>query len=70
MDTEKLKKLRERLPSGYLAKLNSSTGFSEGYISQVLNGDRDNCQILDAAILLAHETQRAKQRREKQIANL
>ncbi|MFZ4545863.1 MAG: hypothetical protein ACOYN4_00430 [Bacteroidales bacterium] len=70
MTTLELEKLKTALPVGYLDLLSVSTEFSRSYICQVLNGERNNVQIIDAAIELAKEEKAIREARSAEIANL
>jgi hypothetical protein len=65
-----LEKLKSSLPNDHLTILNKRTGFSKTYIYQVLNGERSNIAIIDAAIDLAEETKRHNIKRINKIQNL
>lgn len=70
MAPEELEKLKNSLPGNHLAELSKRTGFSQMYVWQVLNGSRNNNEIVDAAIALAKEEKRRCSKRQKEIANL
>lgn len=58
-----LKKIRVRLPARYADTLSESTGLSRRTIYAVMNGERNNQTVVEAAQLLADEYQ--KKREEK-----
>ena len=70
MSTEQLQKLRESLPKKHLDILSKRTGFSTVYIWQVLNGERNNNVIIDAAIELAKEEKANLELRAQAIESL
>ena len=70
MTTEELEKLRSKLPKNNLEALSKITGFSTVYIWQVLNGERKNDVIIDAAIQLAKEELEKINARKMAIENL
>lgn len=70
MTTQDLEILRNRLPKKTLVALHEKTGKSKTYIWQVLNGKRNNDEIIDAAILLANEQKAKDEARKNEITNL
>jgi len=70
MTTAELEKLKLALPSGYIDVLNERTGFSRSYVCQVINGERNNFEIIDAAIQLAKEEKVIREERILQINSL
>ena len=70
MTTEELIKLKNSLPKNYLDKLHESTGFSRPYICQVINGERKNFEIIDAAIILAKEEKIVRENRKSEVESL
>ncbi len=70
MDKEELEILKNNLPNGHLETLNRLTGYTKGYIAQVLAGERTNNEIIDAAIALAKKEKKRNDRRKAEIANL
>ena len=55
INIEDLKKLRDLLPKDFAVQIETTTGFSPSTIYKVLNGKRNNNEIIDAAISLAKE---------------
>lgn len=70
MTNADLKKLRKKLPSDGVKKIKEKTAFSRQYINQVLNGDKFNIQIIDAAIEVALEYKNELEIKTKVIHNL
>lgn len=70
MTTTDLEKLRARLPKNNLDAISKETGFSTVYIWQVLNGERNNTTIIDAALQLANTESEKEQARKQAFANL
>jgi len=68
--TEELSKLRASLPVHHLKILSERTKYSTVYIWQVLNNERQNQDIIDAAISLAKETKERREAAKNDIANL
>lgn len=65
-----LKKLRDSLPSNYAELLEKKIGFSKSTIYSVMNGVRNNMEIIDAAIELARDTKEKLESQKKAIENL
>ena len=65
-----LEKLRNSLPKGWKSTLSKTTEFSEVYVWQVLNGERNNSIIIDAAIDLAQQWKKSEELRKTSITNL
>jgi len=57
MNTPALQTLVEKLPNNYLKVISVRTEYSRNYIWQVLHGERNNQDILSAALTLADEHQ-------------
>jgi len=59
---EELKQVRDNLPTNYLATLHEKLAlkWSKSLIEKVLRGDRNNDDIIMAAIELAEETRSKK----------
>jgi hypothetical protein len=53
LNTDELKKLRDKLPNKYAETLAESTGFSKSLIYAVLAGHRQNDEIMECALELA-----------------
>jgi len=70
MTAQELEKLKSALPTGYIDTISVSTEFSRPYVCQVLNGERNNTQIIDAAIELAKKEKAIREARSAEIANL
>ena len=70
MTTAELEKLKAALPSNYIDTLSERTEFSRSYVCQVINGERKNFEIIDAAIELAKEEKAIREERILQINNL
>jgi hypothetical protein len=70
MNTIDLEKLKNALPTNYIDTLSERTEFSRSYVCQVINGERNNLEIIDAAIELAKEEKVIREERQKQIDNL
>lgn len=70
MAPEELQKLKLSLPKNHLDELSLRTGFSKTYIWQVLNGERNNVEIIDQAIVLAKEEKLKEEKRKEEVANL
>jgi uncharacterized protein YerC len=67
MTKKELKKLRSKLPRGYVKKIQDTCGVSTATISRVLRGDAFNQTILDAAINLALTHQEIIKTQQNQI---
>ena len=65
-----LVKLRNKLPKDYKEILSKETGYSESYIYHVVNGKRNNEEIIKAAIELAKKSQSQLSSIEKAIIDL
>jgi septin family protein len=70
MDINDLIKLKTALPKNHLVELHKITKYSKTYIWQVLAGERENDQIIDAAIELAKENKEKIESRKSELANL
>lgn len=70
MTPEELEIIKNSLPVGYIDELVLRTGFCRGYISQVLNGKRNNLSIIDASITLGKEENDIKDARKNAIEKL
>jgi hypothetical protein len=70
MTTNELEKLKSALPANYIDILSVRTEFSRSYVCQVINGERKNFEIIDAAIELAKEEKAIREERKMQIENL
>jgi len=64
--------LRKSLPVGYGNKIHVhlASKYSIGYIYQVVNGTKDNSEIIDAAIQLGQKTISKIQHQNNLIRNL
>jgi len=67
MTTDELDKLRMALPTKYIDTLCERTQFSRSMVSQVMNGERRNFEIIDAAIELAKEEKAKSEQRKLEI---
>lgn len=70
MTKKECKKLRSKLPRGYVKRLIKETGASSATILRVLRGDSFNHSVIDAAIRLAAEHQEAIKAQQNQIESL
>jgi len=70
MNAADLEKLKNSLPTGYIDLLAEKCDFSRSYVSQVINGERNNLKIIDAAIDLAKEEKIIREKRQKLINSL
>ena len=70
MNNLDLEKLKSALPKNYIDTICERTRFSRAYVCQVINGERNNFEIIDAAILLAKEEKVIREERQQQINNL
>ena len=70
MKTEDLQKLKSKQPLGYRKAIANSIGCSEGYVDKVLNGKSQNEKIIDLAIELAEEKQKADRKRTERVKAL
>ena len=61
MNKIELSHLRSMLPRGSRDRIQKATGYSHSYIDQVLSGKRYNQVILDVALEILLEEQKAKQ---------
>ena len=57
-----LKRLKKRLPAKWAKTINGRIGFSRSYICKVMDGEKENLDIIRAAKQLADEY--ARERRE------
>jgi uncharacterized protein YaaW (UPF0174 family) len=69
---EDLQKIKENLPSSYVNTLYEKLDGrkSRSLIEKVLRGDRNNDDIIEAAVELAHETQLKKAALKERINTL
>lgn len=70
MSPSELKKLKKSLPKNHLDVLSKNSGFSKTYVWQVLAGERNNNDIIDAAILLANQEKEQAKNRKDAISSL
>lgn len=70
MTKKELKKLKSKLPRGYVKMLVNETGLSSATISRVLRGDYFNQKVIDAAIKLAAETKSIVDCQQNKIKSL
>jgi hypothetical protein len=70
MNGKALKKLRLKLPRGYVERLVNDTGISSATIMRVMKGDSSNQVVIDAAIKLATEYQESINTQQEQINSL
>jgi hypothetical protein len=72
MEKEILKKLRKSLPVGYarILKERMNNKFSLSMIIRVINGERNNLSILNAAIELAEEYKNEQLERKEKIIEI
>ena len=70
MTQEQLSKLRKNLPSRYILILTKRTNFSQSTIYKVLHGERENHEVMTAAINLASEHQTKLENQKKEIEQL
>ncbi len=70
--TEKLKMIKENLPQYHLKRLfqNLNGKYSISLIEKVLNGKRNNEEVLEAAVELAHQHQARKTALQERIASI
>jgi hypothetical protein len=68
--TNELKQLKKSLPYGWIDKLIKKTGYSKSMISKTLNKERDNDEIILAAIEMAKENKNTKKKISQKIAQL
>lgn len=61
--------LKNWLPKGYVSLISKVTGYSGGYISQVLKGERRNKIIWHEAIMLAEENRKKIKSKTRKINN-
>ncbi len=59
-------KLKRKLPKGYRETLAERFGVTTGYIDQILRGEKDRLDVIDAAIAMAesHKQYLAEQKRK------
>ena len=55
MTKSQLRKLRKRLPKGWMGTLAKKTGYNQYHICNVLHGTRNNMGIIEQAVILAEE---------------
>lgn len=67
---KELSKLRKSLPKGAIKIISINTGYVTTYVWQVLNEQRWNQKIIDAAIELAKQTKEKIETAKNDIANL
>ena len=65
MTKEEKNKLKEKLPTKWVAALIEATGFSEPYIRKVMSGERSHLTIEREALKLAQEYQKDVQKLEE-----
>lgn len=53
MTKKELQKLRKKMPPKYRETLSIKFGVTEGYIDQLLRGDKNNIEIIEEAIKMA-----------------
>lgn len=74
IEKEKLKRIREILPSGSYGKISEATGFSETYVNMVMRGERplntNNITIVKIAIQLVEEKAKELKEITEKINNL
>lgn len=70
MDAIETEILLEKLPSNYLKTLSERTKYTRNYVYLVLRGERNNPDILSAAIELADEHQENLASLRKKIHSL
>jgi len=70
MTKKEFKKLRSRLPRGYVRALAEETGTSLATVVRALRGDSPNMAIVDAAIKMAASYQEMIRNQESQINSL
>ncbi len=67
MTKKQLEKLHKKLPKNGVFLLSQKTGFSYEYVRLILSGERNNPQILKAAIELAEKHQKELQEIQSKI---
>lgn len=65
-----LKKLKKSLPSGAAQMLAESQGVTQSYVRMVLNGDREDVELIEAAIELAEAQKRLEETLKEKIQAL
>lgn len=66
MTEKELTKLKKKLPKGYRETLAEQFDVTPGYIDQILRGEKDRLDVIDAAIDMAeaHKLYLAEQKRK------
>jgi len=66
MTEKELAKLKKKLPKGYRETLAEQFDVTTGYIDQILRGEKDRLDVIDAAIAIAevHKEYLAEQKRK------
>lgn len=66
MTEKELIKLRKKLPKGYRETLSERFDITTGYIDQILRGEKERLDVIDAAIEIAeaHKQYLANQKRK------
>lgn len=65
-----LRKLRKKLPKDYRLRIAKETGLTADYVYRVLIGERQNDEIIDAAIALASQHKEVLEIRKEALKNL
>lgn len=66
MTEKELIKLKKKLPKGYRETLAEQFEITSGYVDQILRGEKDRLDVIDAAIAMAeaHKYYLAEQKRK------
>ncbi len=70
MTTDTFKKLKEKLPRGYAKTIANKLDISESTVRKVLNGQRNNLNVIEAAIELAKKALQRQNDMKKEIESL
>ncbi len=70
MTPDTLKKLKEKLPRGYAKKIANKLNISESTVRKVINGQRNNFNVIVVALELAKETLQQEKKVLKEIESL